>query len=407
VTDLHLAAALNGAGWHPAAWRAPDARPGELFTAGYWTGLVTEAEHGQLDFVTFEDSLGLQSSRFEGPDERVDQVRGRLDAVLLAARAAPLTSGIGLVPTTSTTHTEPFHVAIGIATLDHISRGRAGWRPQISGRSSDARHFGRREFPEFGLEQRTDPVIADHVSGLFAEATDAVEAVRRLWDSWEDDAEIRDVATDRFIDRDKLHYINFEGPYFSVKGPSITPRPPQGQPLITALAHDVKPYEFAARGADIVYVTPHSREQATAIIEQVRAAETNGGRDGEPLKIFADLVVFLDDQAPTAAARKNRLDDLDGSPFTSDALIVTATPEDLADLLLEWRSAGVDGFRLRPGVLPDDLLGITRGLVPELRRRGAFRHEYEATTLRGLLGLSRPANRYTSVEGAVGNDSRA
>jgi len=243
-------------------------------------------------------------------------VRGRLDAVLLAARVAPLTSRIGLVPAAGTTHTEPFHVAIGIATLDHVSQGRAGWRPQISGRAGDARHFGRRELPEVGLERRIDPVLAAHVRDLFAEATDAVEVVRRLWDSWEDDAEIRDVATGRFIDRDKSHYIDFAGPYFSVKGPSITPRPPQGQPLITALAHDVVPYEFAASGADVVYVTPRSREQAAAIIERVRTAETTTGRDGEPLKIFADLLVLLDD-APAASARKDRLDEWDGAPLTS------------------------------------------------------------------------------------------
>ncbi|MCO5995604.1 LLM class flavin-dependent oxidoreductase [Actinoallomurus rhizosphaericola] len=394
MTHLHLAVALDGAGWHPAAWRAPDARPEDLFTAGYWADLVTEAERARIDFVTFEDSLGPQSSAFDGPDDRTDQVRGRLDAVLLAARIAPLTSRIGLVPTTSTTHTEPFHVGIGIATLDHVSRGRAGWRPQISGRASDARHFGRREFPELRPGAWNDPDLAEHVRALFAEAADAVEVVRRLWDSWEDDAEIRDVATGRFVDRDKLHYIDFEGAYFSVRGPSITPRPPQGQPLVTALAHDEVPYEFAAGGADAVYVTPHSRDQVAAIIGRVRAAEERVGRSGEPLKIFADLVVLLDDGTSTARARKDRLDELDGAPYSSDALVFTGTPTGLADLLLDWRAAGLDGFRLRPAALPHDLTAITQGLVPELRRRRAFRDEYEAGTLRGLLGLGRPANRY-------------
>jgi alkanesulfonate monooxygenase SsuD/methylene tetrahydromethanopterin reductase-like flavin-dependent oxidoreductase (luciferase family) len=396
VTDLHLAVALDGAGWHPAAWRSAAARPGELFTSGYWADLVAEAERARLDFVTFEDSLGLQSSRLDGPDDRADQVRGRFDAVLLAARLAPMTSRIGLVPTTSTTHPEPFHVAIGVATLDHVSKGRAGWRPQVSARSSDARHFGRREFPELTVDTWTDPALAGHVRDLFGEAADAVEAVRRLWDSWQDDAEIRDVATGRFIDRDKLHYIDFDGAHFSVKGPSITPRPPQGQPLITALAHDVLPYEFAAKGADVVYVTPRSREQTAAIISHVRAAEAATGRTAEPLKIFADLVVFLDDDGdtPPAESRKARLDDLDGAPFSSDAFIFVGTPGDLADLLLDWRSAGLDGFRLRPGALPHDLTGITQGVVPRLRGRGAFRDEYGQHTLRGLLGLSRPANRY-------------
>ncbi|GAA2086795.1 LLM class flavin-dependent oxidoreductase [Actinomadura alba] len=397
MIHIHLAAALDGAGWHPAAWCDPAAQPSRLFAAGYWAGLVTEAERGRLDFVTFEDALGPQSSRFDGPDDRVDQVRGRLDAVLLAARLAPLTSRIGLIPTTSTTHTEPFHVAIGIASLDYVSRGRAGWRPQISSRAADAAHFGRRTFPVLSREDIGTPAAKAFVSELFGEAADAVEVVRRLWDSWEDDAEIRDVSTGRFIDRDKLHYIDFEGPHFNVRGPSITPRPPQGQPLITALAHDVEPYEFAARGADVVYVTPRSRTETAMIVGRVRNAEAAVGRVGEPLKIFADLVVLLDETASVAAERKEMLDQLDGAELTSDAEIFTGTAGELADLLLDWRASGLDGFRLRPGVLPYDLTGITHGLVPELQDRGAFRREYEAVTLRGLLGLPRPAGRYPAT----------
>lgn len=388
---LHLAAALDGAGWHPAAWREASAAPRALFSARYWAGLVAEAERGLLDFVTIEDALGLQSSLPDGDDDRVDQVRGRFDAVLLAARLAPLTRGIGLVPTATTTHTEPFHVAIGIATLDHVSGGRAGWRPQVSVRASDARHFGRREFPPLdqvlnrpgGADLSADP----HVRALFAEAADAVEVARRLWDSWEDDAEIRDVPTGRFIDRDKLHHIDFDGPFFSVRGPSITPRSPQGQPVVTALAHARLPYEFAASSADVVFVTPHSAEHARAIVDEVR------GLSGE-LKIFADLVVFLGDDA---AARKARLDELDGAEFVSDAAIFTGTVRKLADQLLEWRRAGIEGFRLRPGAVPYDLWQIASGLTAELRERGAFRSRYEAGTLRGLLGLPRPAGRYAEA----------
>ncbi|MFI6789034.1 LLM class flavin-dependent oxidoreductase [Nonomuraea sp. NPDC050383] len=392
---LHLAVALDGAGWHPAAWRAEGAQPYRLFTAGYWADLVAEAERGLLDFVTFEDALGLQSTRLNEPDERLDQVRGRLDAVLIASNVAPLTSRIGLVPTTSTTHTEPFHVATGIASLDHVTRGRGGWRPQVSARPDHALHFGRRVLPPLDLSGHPDPAFTRHVERLFAEAADAVEVVRRLWDSWEDDAEIRDVATGRFIDRDKLHYVDFSGEWFSVKGPSITPRSPQGQPLVTALAHDTLPYEFAARTSDVVYVTPRERDDATAVVERVRAAESAVGRAGPPLKIFADLVTFLDSGG--AADRKARLDDLDGDELVSDAHVFTGTPEELADLLLSWREAGLDGFRLRPGELPRDLTSITRGLVPELQARGAFRTAYDTADLRGRLGLPRPASRYAKA----------
>ena len=205
---MHLAVALEGTGWHPAAWREPRARPVELFAARYWIEVIAEAERGLLDFVTIEDGFTVQPSR-------ADRVTGRLDAVLIAARVAPLTRHIGLVPTVIVTHTEPFHVSKAIATLDYASGGRAGVRVRVSGSLEEAALVGRRApLPE---------------SDLLAEAADYVEVVRRLWDSWEDDAEIRDVAAGRFVDRDKLHYIDFAGDYFSVRGPSITPRPPQGQ----------------------------------------------------------------------------------------------------------------------------------------------------------------------------------
>ncbi|TMR02268.1 LLM class flavin-dependent oxidoreductase [Actinomadura soli] len=397
MTGLHLSAALNDAGWHPAAWRDPAARPAGLFTARYWTDLATEAERGLLDFVTIDDSLGLQSSGPTVPDDRTDQVRGRLDAVLVAARIAPATERIGLVPATITTHTEPFHVAIGIASLDHASRGRAGWQPRVGARLSDAAHFGRRAFPDLDRPWSATAEGAALGAELFGEAGDVVEVVRRLWDSWEDDAEIRDAATGRFLDRDKVHYIDFEGARFSVRGPSITPRPPQGQPLVTALACGVRSYEFAARGADVVFVTPRSRADAFAVVAQIREAERTVRRSGEPLRILADLVVFLDEAPGAAVSRKARLDDLDGAPLDSDAEIFTGTPGELADLLLDWRNAGLDGFRLRPGVLPSDLAGITRGLVPVLQERGAFRTGYQAATLRGHLGLARPANRYAAT----------
>ncbi|MFD5627657.1 LLM class flavin-dependent oxidoreductase [Streptomyces sp. NPDC127072] len=398
-TPLHLAVALDGAGWHPAAWREPVSRPDELFTAGYWTDLITEAERGLLDFVTIEDGLGLQSARLSEPDARTDQVRGRLDAVLIAARVAPLTSHIGLVPTVVTTHTEPFHTSKAIATLDYVSTGRAGLRVQASARRHEAAHFGRRSFPKLRIEDLETPALRELLVDLFEETADYVEAVRRLWDSWEDDAEIRDVATGRFVDRDKLHYIDFEGKHFSVKGPSITPRPPQGQPLVTALAHESgtgAPFRLLGRSADLGYVTPHDAEQARAVVAAVRTEQAAAGRAEEPLHLFGDLVVFLDDDPAAATARRERLDALAGYPYTSDARVFTGTPVQLADLLQELREAGLTGFRLRPAVAGHDLPAITRGLVPELQRRDAFRRSYEADTLRGLLGLARPANRYAA-----------
>jgi alkanesulfonate monooxygenase SsuD/methylene tetrahydromethanopterin reductase-like flavin-dependent oxidoreductase (luciferase family) len=400
VSPLHLAVALDGAGWHPAAWREPDAQPDRLFTPAYWAGLAQLAEHGLLDFITIEDGLDLQSDDRFGRDERTDRVRGRLDAVLIAARVAPVTRYIGLVPTAVTTHTEPFHLSKAIATLDYVSGGRAGVRVQVAPRSDTAAHFGRREFGRLSTGRPAEPDAQRLAAEHFDEAADYVEVVRRLWDSWEDGAEIRDVATGRFIDRGKLHYIDFEGRWFSVKGPSITPRPPQGQPVVAALGHAEVPYRLIARAADIGFITPRDRAHAAEIVTVIRGEQAAAER--EVVHLFGDILVFLDDSKDAARARRERLDELAGADYASDAHIFAGTPAELADLLLDWHGAGLTGFRLRPAALPHDLAQISGGLVPELQRRESFRAGYRAAgwpaTLRGLLGLRRPANRYASTD---------
>ena len=395
-SPLHLAVALDGAGWHPAAWREADAQPQRLFTAGYWSELAQQAERGLLDFLTIEDGLNLQSDDHFQADSRIDRVRGRLDAVLIAARTAPTTRHIGFVPTAITAYTEPFHVSKAIATLDYVSTGRAGIRIQVGARADTAAHFGRVEGPQLG-DRRTDPDVQRQIAEHFDEAADYVEVLRRLWDSWEDDAEIRDVATGRFIDRDKLHYIDFEGRWFSVKGPSITPRPPQGQPVVAALGHNSVPYRLIARSADIGFVTPRDAAHAAEIVTEIRAEQDLAGRAGQAVHVFGDLVVFLDQSETAAVARKQRLDERSGAEYRSDALVYTGTAAGLADLLQDWQAAGLSGFRLRPGALPHDLTQLTELLVPELQRRGVFRTAYEADTLRGRLGLGRPANRYAAA----------
>jgi alkanesulfonate monooxygenase SsuD/methylene tetrahydromethanopterin reductase-like flavin-dependent oxidoreductase (luciferase family) len=396
---MHLAVALNGAGWHPAAWRAPRARPHELLQAGYWVQTIQQAERGLIDFVTIEDSLGLDTQPGPGgPDgpgtDGAGQVRGHLDAVLIAARVAPVTSHIGLVPTVIVTHTEPFHISKAIATLDYVSTGRAGLRARVSASPQEAAHFGRRTFPVLDPADPGSPQAQNLTTELMDEAADYIEVVRRLWDSWEDDAVIRDSDTGRFVDREKLHYIDFHGRYFRVKGPSITPRPPQGQPVVSVLAHNSVTCQLAGRSADVAYVTPRDGEHARAIVEEIREAQAAVGRAEQTIHVFADLVVFLDARARAAPRNKAALDDLAGSEYNSDATVFTGTPLRLADLLQEWHASGVTGFRLRPGSISHDLPEITGALVPELQRRGLFRTVYEARTLRGLLGLPRPASGY-------------
>ncbi|WP_243075477.1 LLM class flavin-dependent oxidoreductase [Microbacterium sp. SS28] len=398
---LRLGIALEGAGWHPAAWREPSSRPLELFAPQYWTDLAQLADAAGIDFATIEDSLALQSSTPFGPDTRIDEVRGRLDALLIAARLAPVTERIGLIPTVTTTHTEPFHVSKAVATLDYASLGRAGWQPKVSGRFDEARHTGRRDIPSF--DDLNDPRTREAIAELFAEATDVVEVVRRLWDSWEDDAEIRDVATDRFLDAEKLHTVDFDGEWFSVRGPSITPRPPQGQPVVAALAHADLPYRFAATSADLVFVTPRDLDDARAILSEVRAIEAEIERDGEALRVYADIVTFLDDSAERAVDRLARLDAL-GRPLASDTRVFTGSADELADLIAELGDLGYAGVRLRPGVATDDLPRIADDLLPILRSRSILAAAPAAaglaapTSLRERLGLPTTVpNRYASA----------
>lgn len=391
---IHLAVALDGTGWHPASWREPEARPTELLTPRYWADLVAVAEGGLLDFVTIEDGLTLQSEDKLRVDQRTDRVRGRLDAVLIASRVAPLTRHIGLIPTAVATHTEPFHLSKAIATLDYVSSGRAGVRIQVAPTAAAAAQFGRRQIPELPAGGFQSPEGLALSEQLLGEAADYIEVLRRLWDSWEDDAEIRDIATGRFVDRKKLHYIDFGGEWFSVKGPSITPRPPQGQPVVAALGHGEAAYRLAAGGADFAFITPFSSAETTTIVDTIASGRAE---DIEPVRVFVDLVVFLDGTVDTANARRARLDELAGAELSSDADIFAGTPAQLADLLADHQAAGAAGFRLRPATVPHDLRQITDGLVPELQRRGAFRTGYESTTLRQALGLPRPANRYATT----------
>lgn len=356
--EIHLAVALDGYGWHPEAWRhTPEARP--VTDGRYWADLAATVERGLFDFATFDDALTPQRRR--RPDIEPRWLAGRPDAVQLAARVAPVTRHLGLVPVATTTHTEPFHVSKAIATLDFVSHGRAGWQVRVSGTRHEAELFGRR-----------DP---DDLGDLFGEAADAVEVVRRLWDSWEDDAVIRDVATGRFVDRDKLHYIDFSGTYFSVKGPSITPRPPQGQPVVAALAHHRRVYGFAAAGADVVFITPTDPQSVRSILAEIADV------GGQHLQVYADLYVTFHGVVDER----------------SDAAVFDGSPDELVEAVLQWRDHGVDGIRLRPAVNVLDLPVLIDQVVPRLQRAGAFRTGYrDGETLRERLGLGAATNRYAT-----------
>ena len=374
-SPLHLGIHIDGAGRHPAAWRAAGAQPERLFSADYYVEIAQLAERGLLDFVALEDSFKLDSNE-------TDHVRGKLDALLTMARIAPKTSSIGLVATVTTTHTEPFHVSKNIATLDFVSYGRAGWSVDVSSSEAEAFHFGRRQ-------------VASSAD-LYDESAEAIEVVRQLWDSWEDDAVIRDVASGRYIDRSRLHYTNFEGRHFSVRGPSITPRSPQGQSLVFFEAVNEHALAAAILGADVIVVDVDSVEAAGSIRVRIDDGLRAAGRDAAAVSVLAVVDVLLDDTDAAALATRRHLDSM-ATPLPA-VLDFVGTAEGLVDLLATWAAAGVvDGFVFRPAVLPGTLERIVADVVPLLQARGLFRTAYEGGTLRERFGLQRPANRYAGV----------
>src|SRR4051812_7887498 len=346
---LHLSAAVD----QPSA-----------YDAASYLALARLAERGGLDFVTLDDGFARP-----GPD-----------ALAVLSRVAPATRRVGLVPTVTTTHTEPFHVQAAVATLDWVSRGRAGWRLEGSTTEGEARLFGRRH--------------AAPVDALWREAGEVADVAARLWDSWEDDAEIRDVATGRFVDRDKLHRVDFTGSAFSVRGASTVPRPPQGHPVRVVDATEGHVRATAARYADVVLVRAVSSAQAGAVRDELRAAASAFGRHPDELRVLASLVVDLGDGEHAAEPGHGG----GGPRQTAQGPLYRGGPVDLAELIAAWHGEGiVDGFHLTPVEPLRDLERLVNGTVALLQHRGLFRTFYPGSSLREHLGLARPANQYATT----------
>ncbi|GAA2668544.1 LLM class flavin-dependent oxidoreductase [Streptomyces lunalinharesii] len=346
--------------------------------AAHHTALARLAERGTLDFVTLDD-------RFDGAGP---------DALAVLARIAPATERIGLVPTVTTTHTEPFHVSTAVATLDWVSRGRAGWTVAASTGEAAAALVGRPRVPAAASTGSAPAPAAE----VWSEAGEVADVVGRLWDSWEDDAEVRDRATGRFVDRAKLHHVDFTGRTFAVRGPSIVPRPPQGRPVTVVDATgatggpdgvdgadgarveagrepDGARWEVAAARADVALVRAEDPQTAGTARAALHARARALGRAPGRLLVLASLPVELHSPADAAG---------------------------LADLLGDWFAQGAaDGFHLRPADPGRDLTRFVETTVPLLRERGLFRRSYEGTTLREHLGLPRPASMYALAREAA------
>lgn len=312
-------------------------------SAAEWRDLLAQLD-GRADFLTLHDLFGEAVTGF--------------DATLLAAHLGPWARDIALIPGVALNRAEPFHTATGIATLDYVTAGRAGLLLQPATTPGTVLGTLQGYPPEDHTEQQRDLL-------------DAVEAVRQLWDSWQDDAVIRDRASQRFLDAGRLHSIRFRGRHFSVHGPSITPRPPQGQPPVLAQAHDAATLFQAVALADVIVLQP-GRVPPGDFLAGARWAAAQAGRDG--LRYILDVAV-----------------DFGGRPVDETAALGwTGSAAELAGLAPRWLPVGYDGIRFLPRNPARDLPALIRTVLPALS--GASR----ATDLRGRFGLDRPANRFAA-----------
>ncbi|MFJ7748926.1 LLM class flavin-dependent oxidoreductase [Arthrobacter sp. NPDC097144] len=353
-----IALELDGAGTHPAARRALGLSADSVLAPERIRSTVLAAESAGIHAATFDDG---RLAPAHGP-------RGRLDAVQRAAFAAPATHRIALVPVVDVVYTEPFHVATQLASLDYVSGGRAGWIVSASGTAEEAAAVGR------------GPVSG---GALLREAADAVQVNRLLWDSWEDGAVIRDVASGRYLDAGQVHYADFRGATYSVKGPSIIPRPLQGQLPVFAPAGLVAP--GTGPDADVVLVSAPTPDLLLAEVT----------RHSGSAPVVAELEIVLDARGRRAADRLAELEAWE--PRKGDAsgpARLAGTAEEITDYLAQLLAVA-RGVRLHPAVLEIELEELDRGVLPRLRSAGLLAPSAPDTTLRALLGLGRPASRFT------------
>ena len=369
---LLLAVEADGAGAHPAAWRHPG-----LSGAGLDPSFILDPRSIK-ETVTIAERAGFAFAVF-GDGPVAPPAGARIEAGVRAAYLSQLTRRIGLAPTLHITTTEPFHLATQLASLDHATHGRAAW---VVGAAND------------GPARATIGAAPLDDGARSQEVRDFIDVARALWDSWEDDAVIKDVATGRFLDNDKVHHIRFEGASFSVVGPLITPRPPQGQVVVVA-ADSLG----VADRADITLVggfsalTGHGQRVIAQRAERAREA-------GSPL-VFAELEVALDLPNERADRRLARLNSSEPWRLTDRARF-SGSPAALTQFLPEL-AAHVDGVLFYLAETAVDLPVLADDVLPTLTASGLTRGpDPDAATLRDVLGLPRAVSRFADPARAAG-----
>ena len=434
---LHLGAFMRPVSIHTGAWRYPGAFPDANFNFQHYVRFARTLERACFDAIFLADSQAVLPMPM--PALKRSATVTSFDPLTLLPALAAVTERIGLIATASTTYNEPYQVARKFASLDHISGGRAGWNVVTSGNPHEAMNFGREEH-------------MDHAA-RYRRAREFYEVVTGLWDSWADDAFVRDVEAGVQFDPDRLHVLNHKGEHFSVRGPLNIARPIQGWPVIVQAGSSEDGRALAAETAEVVFTSHIDLGEARRFYADVKGRMAILGRDRDHLKIMPGAFVVVGDTLQEAQAKKARLDSLvhpdsgmaslsvvlgtDVSGFELDGplpeipetnasrstrekvvdlarrrnmtvrqlaqyvggnygtLEMIGTPAMIADQMEEWLlTEGSDGFNVMFPFLPAGLDEFVERVVPELQRRGLFRREYEGHTLRENLGLPRPANRF-------------
>jgi alkanesulfonate monooxygenase len=434
--QLHLGAFMRPVSIHTGAWRYPGAFPDANFNLAHLKRFAQTLERGRFDAFFMADHLAVLNMPIEAL-KRSHTVTSFEPFTLLSALAA-VTERIGLVATASTTFDAPYHIARRFASLDHISGGRAGWNIVTTSNPDAALNFGLTEHMEHG--------------DRYARAREFYDVVTGLWDSWADDAFLRDVESGIFFDPDKLHVLDHKGQYLSVRGPLNIARPVQGWPVIVQAGASDAGRQLAAETAEVVFAAGLPLRAAQQFYADVKGRAEKAGRNPDHIKILPGALVVVGDTVEEARAKRLQLDSLvhfdsaiaslsialgtDASKFDPEGplpeipetnqsksgrervidlaqregltvrqlaqrlggysgLTFAGTPQTIADAMEEWlQSGGSDGFNVMFPYLPQGLDDVVDRVVPELQRRGLFRREYPGTTLRDTLGLPRPRNRF-------------
>jgi FMN-dependent oxidoreductase (nitrilotriacetate monooxygenase family) len=440
---MHLFLHPLNTGTHLGGWRHPDAHPGSLYDFAYFRDMALAAERACFDAVFFADEPGYRPIASKDAFGAMDI--GKLEPTALLAALAAVTTRIGLIATVSTSFNEPYNIARKFATIDHLSHGRAGWNAVTSTTDEEARNFNLTKLPNH--------------DDRYARAAECVEVVKSLWDSFEDEAFVRDKAAGRYSDPAKLHALGHEGRFFRSHGPLNVGRPPQGQPIIVQAGASEPGRNLGARTADAIFVGYPPLAAAQAYYADMKRRVVGFGRQPDALKIMVSLQVLVAPTEAEARATKAHLDsltplpvalawtqlmlggvDLSGYPLDGPlppipetdsgqtarqtlldlaarenltilqlAQHVAATrggsqslvgsPTQVADEMERFFTQGAaDGFVIAPAYLPAGLDAFLTLVVPILQQRGLFRREYEGPTLRDHLNLPRPANRFLTGE---------